>query len=259
MTHLVTLDIDGPIALITLNRPDAANALSTSVRSELLAIVEDLASSQTIRAVVLTGSGQKVFAAGSDIQDMAAMTGAQSVELSESILRLNNRLAALPQPVVCAVNGWCLGGGLELALACDIRIASDTARFGFPEAKLGIMTGGGGLPRLVRVVGSAIARHMVLTGESMDAGRAYNVGLVTGVVPPGELVAQAKALGARIAALAPIALTQIKRTMAIVENVDLASGMHAEAQACAVCFSTRDKVEGMAAFIAKRSPEFESR
>lgn len=258
MTNLVTLEIDGTIALITINRPDAANALSAGVRSELQSIVEDLASNRTVRVVVLTGAGQKAFAAGSDIQDMATMTATQSIELSESIFRLNDALAALPQPVICAVNGWCLGGGLELALACDIRIASETAKFGFPEAKLGIMTGGGGLPRLVRVVGSAIARHMVLTSETLDAERAYSVGLVTKVCPPNELIPAAKALGARIAALAPIALMQIKRTMAIVENVDLAAGMDAEAQACAVCFSTRDKIEGMSAFLEKRAPEFRS-
>jgi len=256
---VVTLEIDGPVATITINRPDAANALSAEVREQLLAFVAELEASRSVRAVILTGDGQKVFAAGSDIRDMASMSGAQSMELSESILHLNNRLAALAQPVICAVNGWCLGGGLELALACDLRIASASARFGFPEAKLGIMTGGGGIPRLIRVVGSGIARHMTLTGEFLSAQRAYEVGLITRVCAPDELMTDAKALAMQIATLAPVALSQIKRTIAVVENTDVTSGMQAEAQACAVCFSTHDKKEGMEAFIAKRPAAFEWR
>lgn len=258
-SNVVTLEVDGPVATITINRPDSANALSAEVREQLLAIVSELESNRSIRAVILTGAGLKVFAAGSDIRDMAPMTAAQSMALSESILHLNNRLSTLAQPVICAVNGWCLGGGLELALACDVRIASDSARFGFPEAKLGIITGGGGLPRLVRVVGSGIARQMTLTGQFLNARRALEVGLITQVCAPNELMKDAKALATQIATLAPIALSQIKRAIAVVENTDMASGMQAEAQACAVCFSTWDKKEGMEAFIAKRPAVFEWR
>lgn len=259
MTAMLTLDIQGPVALVTIDRPDAANALSAGARAELRAIVDALARNQAVRAVVLTGAGRKVFAAGSDIQDMVDMTAAQSVALSESIRQLNQALAELPQPVVCAVNGWCLGGGLELALACDIRIASETARFGFPEAKLGIMPGGGGLPRLVRAVGSAVARHMVLTGEFMAAARAYEVGLVTQLAPPDALVADAMALAGRMATLAPLALAQIKGALRVAESADLHSGIHAEAQACAVCFASEDKREGMRAFLEKRPAAFAAR
>ncbi|WP_439899217.1 CoA transferase [Pseudomonas gingeri] len=257
--EVVIMDIDGPVATLTINRPDAANALSAEVREQLLAFVTVLESNRSVRVVILTGAGSRTFAAGSDIRDMAPMTAAQSMALSESILHLNNRLSALAQPVICAVNGWCLGGGLELALACDLRIASETARFGFPEAKLGIMTGGGGLPRLVRVVGSGVARHMTLTGQFLNAQRAFEIGLVTQLCAPDELMQDAKALATQIAALAPIALAQIKRTIATVENTDMSSGMQAEAQACAVCFSTHDKQEGMEAFIAKRPAAFEWR
>ncbi|KPB22127.1 L-carnitine dehydratase/bile acid-inducible protein F [Pseudomonas amygdali pv. sesami] len=258
-TEVVTLNIDGPVATITINRPDAANALSAEVREKLLTLVTELESNRSIRAVILTGAGSKVFAAGSDIRDMASMTGAESMALSESILHLNNRISALTQPVICAVNGWCLGGGLELALACDIRIASDSARFGFPEAKLGIMTGGGGIPRLIRVVGSGVARHMTLTGQFLSAQRAYEAGLITQVCAPDELMKEAKAMAMQIATLAPIALSQIKRTIAVVENTDVTSGMQAEAQACAVCFSTWDKKEGINAFLEKRLAAFEWR
>ncbi len=259
MNAMLTCEIQGAVARVTINRPDAANALSAGVRAELRAIVDGLSCSQAVCAVVLTSAGRKVFAAGSDIQDMVEMTAAESVALSESIRQLNGALSELPQPVICAVNGWCLGGGLELALACDIRVASETARFGFPEAKLGIMPGGGGLPRLVRAVGSAVARHMLLTGEFISAARAYEIGLVTQLAKPDALVDDTLALAQRIATLAPLALAQIKHALRVAESADLNSGIHAEAQACAVCFSTEDKREGMRAFLDRRPAVFAAR
>lgn len=255
-TDGVDFAVDGAVATIRINRPRAANALSADVRERLLACVERLEAMPRVRAVILTGAGEKVFAAGSDIREMLPMTASQSVALSESIQRLASRLAALPQPVVCAVNGWCLGGGLELALACDIRIAADHARFGLPEARIGIMTGGGGLPRLVRIVGGGAARAMALTGDVIDARRAHELGLVWLVCERSKLLDEARALAGRIASLSPVALAQIKRTMAVVENADLASGIRAEAQACAVCFTSDDKAEGMQAFLEKRQPDF---
>lgn len=256
MEELVLLEIDGPLAIVTINRMDAANALNFEVRQQLSSVLEKVEKTPSIRALILTAAGEKVFAAGSDIKDMIDMSSSDSVALSKSILELNNRLASLPKPVICAVNGWCLGGGLELALACDIRLAAEHARFGFPEAKLGIMTGAGGVPRLLRIVGGGVARHLLLTGDFLDARRAYDVGIVTKVVPSIDLLSEAKAIGLRIAALGPIALAQIKSTISIAESENLAEGVEAETQACAACFATSDKKEGMTAFLEKRTPEF---
>ncbi len=259
MQQPVDFRMDGAVAVITLHRPEASNALNAEVRAALSAIVAELATHGTARAVVLTAAGEKTFVAGSDIKDMATMTAAESVVLSESILQLHERIADLPQPVICAINGWCLGGGLELALACDIRIAADHARFGFPEARLGIMPGGGGLPRMLRLVGGAATRHLLLTAEFIDAARAQALGLVSCVVPRADLMQEAMALAQQSAALAPLALQQIKRTLRIAESADLMSGLRAEAQACAVCFATQDKDEGMQAFIEKRPARFAAR
>lgn len=253
---VVDFAVDGAVATLRINRPRSANALSAEVRQQLMRCVERLEAMPRVRAVILTGAGEKVFAAGSDIREMLPMTATQSVALSESIGRLAARLAALPQPVVCAVNGWCLGGGLELALACDIRIAADHARFGLPEARIGIMTGGGGLPRLARIVGGGAMRALALTGDVIDARRAYELGLVWLVCERAKLMDEARALAGRIASLSPVALAQIKRTIAAVESADLDSGIRAEAQACAVCFTSDDKVEGMRAFLEKRPPDF---
>src|SRR5271165_2978013 len=179
MHSTVDFLIEDAIATITINRPDAANALNFAAREALSSCIDRIEADGTIRAVILTAAGSRVFVAGSDIRDMIEMSPAQSVALSESIVRLNQRISALPRPVICVINGWCLGGGLELALACDIRIAAQDARFGFPEAKLGVMTGAGGAARLVRTVGSGMARHMMLSGEFVEAQRAYEIGLVT--------------------------------------------------------------------------------
>jgi enoyl-CoA hydratase/carnithine racemase len=256
MDELVLLDIEVPIAIITINRKDAANALSAEVRQQLFSALEIVRNTPSVRVLILTAAGEKVFAAGSDIKDMVDMNGQESIALSESILRLNNQFASLDIPVICAINGWCLGGGLELALACDIRIAADHARFGFPEPRLGIMPGAGGVPRLLRTVGGGVARYMLLTGEILDARRAYDTGLVTSVVAMPELLNEARAMGLRIAALGPTALAQIKHTVSVAESADLAGGIEAETQACAVCFASPEKREGMTAFIAKRKPDF---
>ncbi|MGE3871332.1 MAG: enoyl-CoA hydratase/isomerase family protein [Parvibaculaceae bacterium] len=253
---LVQTNVAGPVAIVTLNRPQAHNALNFDVRAAMSDAIERVESDNTIRAVILTGAGQKAFAAGSDIKDMVDMTAVESIALSEAIIGLNERIAKLRQPVICAINGVCLGGGLELALACDIRLCAENARFGFPEAKLGLMTGAGGCGRLVQAVGNGIARHMMLTAEIIDARRAYEIGLVTMVVEGGELLSKATGLAEKMATYAPVALAQIKRTLSAAEAGIMTDARDAEIQACAVCFGTQDKVEGMRAFIEKRPPAF---
>ncbi|MFM0741775.1 enoyl-CoA hydratase-related protein [Paraburkholderia xenovorans] len=256
MSQFVRLELDGPVATVTINRPEASNALNDDVRRGLFQALDTVEQTDSIRAVIVTAAGEKVFAAGSDIKDMVHMNGQESVALSESALQLNNRVAFLRKPVLCAVNGWCLGGGLELALACDIRVAAEHARFGFPEAKLGIMPGTGGVPRLLRTVAGGVARHMLLTGEFLSAQRAYEVGLVTCVVPIDRLLAETRAMASRVAALGPVALERIKHTISVAESATLSEGIRSETDACALCFDTLDKVEGMTAFIEKRPAQF---
>ncbi|NTY41591.1 enoyl-CoA hydratase/isomerase family protein [Burkholderia diffusa] len=254
--EFIYIAIDGAVAIVMIDRPDASNALSDAVREQLLAALDVVEQSAAVRAIVLTARGDKVFAAGSDIREMRDMDARDSVALSESAHRLNNRIAALKKPVVCAVNGWCLGGGLELALACDIRVAAEHARFGFPEGKLGIMPGTGGIPRLVRTIGGGAARHLLLTGEPISASRAYEIGLVTVVVHKDALVSEAKTLAERMTALGPVSLEMIKRTIDVAQSSTLDEGIRFETESCAECFSTDDKVEGMTAFIEKRTALF---
>lgn len=255
-TKFINLEIEGMVATVMIDRPDAANALSDAVREQLLATLDMVEQLSTVRAIVLTARGDKVFAAGSDIREMRDMDARDSIVLSESAHVLNNRIATMKKPVICAVNGWCLGGGLELALACDIRVSAEHARFGFPEAKLGIMPGTGGIPRLVRTIGGGAAKHLLLTGEPINASRAYEIGLVTVVVPKDSLVSEAKALAGKIAVLGPVSLEMIKRTVDAAQSSTLNEGIRFEAESCAECFSTNDKIEGMTAFLEKRAAQF---
>ncbi|AJW99597.1 enoyl-CoA hydratase-related protein [Burkholderia gladioli pv. gladioli] len=259
MSEFVYLDLEGAVATVTIDRPQAANALNGEVRTLLDRALDAVEENPSIRAMVLTAAGEKIFVAGSDIRDMLPMSASDSVALSESALLLNNRLASFSKPVVCAVNGWCLGGGLEIALACDIRVAAEHARFGFPEAKLGIMPGTGGVPRLLRTIGGGAARHMLLTAEFVSAQRACEIGLVTRVVPAKSLLAEAKVIAGRVALLGPVALERIKHTIRVAESTSLFEGIQAETLACADCFDTDDKVEGMTAFIDKRAARFTGR
>lgn len=251
--HLIRLRIRDGIAELTLNRPDQLNALNTGLREELASAVAEAASSGETRVIVLTGAGDQAFAAGADVEELVDLDPAGSEQLSLSIMTLHEQLRALPLPVVASIQGWCLGGGLELALACDIRIAAETARFGFPEVKLGIMPGGGGTARLVRAAGAPAARALCLTGEIIDAERAYQLGLVSRVVPAAELQSATDALARRLASYSAEALGQIKSALDVAEHSDLATAQRAEAKACALCFGTEPQQSAMRAFLAKRA------
>ncbi|MBX3553108.1 MAG: enoyl-CoA hydratase/isomerase family protein [Pseudolabrys sp.] len=245
----------GTVAWIRLNRPAAANAINAQMRSELAAAFSDAAQDPAVRSIVIRGEG-KSFAAGSDVRELSALSPAQSVELSERIARFHAQIAETGKPVIAAIGGWCLGGGFELALACDIRIASQTARFGLPEPTLGLIAGGGGIPRLAKLAGPGVARHMCLTAEIIEANQALARGIVTAVVPADELETAVSRLTDRIAELAPIAVAQIKRVLESAGEANLAGAIAAEAQACALCMATDDYKEGTAAFLEKRKAQF---
>jgi len=255
---LVLAEISGTTAWLRLNRPQAANAMNNEMRGDLEDAFEAAANNPEVRAIVITGQG-KTFAAGSDVRELSALTPPQSVALSERIAEFHERIARSGKPVIAAINGWCLGGGFELALACDIRIASENARFGLPEPTLGLIAGGGGIPRLSRIAGPSVARHMCLTAEIIDAETALGHRIVASVVPAADLESEAARIAERIGSLAPIAVAQAKRVLNASDDGGLASATAIEAQGCALCAGTEDYQEGTRAFLEKRAPQFVGR
>ena len=256
MADTVLRDIRDGIATLTLNRPQAANALNSDMRAQLAKLLAELKGNSAVRAVVLTGQGARAFAAGSDIRELRELTPLQSVALSHEILLLQDALADLAQPSIAAIHGACLGGGLELALACDIRIAAENSRFGLPEIRLGIIPGGGGSVRLRQLIGPGAARRLCLTGEIIHSRRALELGIVSDVVADEKLADEARTLAQQLAGFSASALAQLKRLLRIVDAADPDSARRAEAQACSVCFGTPDQIEGMTAFLEKRAPVF---
>lgn len=255
MPASVVLTIKGATAWLRLNRPQAANAINEQMRRELAAVFDEAAGNPAVRAIVICGEG-KSFAAGSDVRELNELTPPESVDLSERIADFHARVGRTGKPVIAAVNGWCLGGGFELALACDIRIASQTARFGLPEPTLGLIAGGGGIPRLTRLAGIGVARQMCLTAEIIEAKTALERGIVSSVVAVDELEPAAAQMAERIAGLAPLAIAQIKRVLESADEGSLASAVAMEAQGCALCAATEDYREGIKAFLEKRSLQF---
>lgn len=254
-THLLVENNDG-IAMITLNRPKALNALNYDLLQELNQLCEDIARDETVKVVIITGSGDKAFVAGADIGEMrplSAMEGRNWGRLGQSVF---SKIENLPQPVIAAVNGFALGGGCELAMACDMRIASEKARFGQPEVTLGILPGFGGTQRLSRLVGTGRAKELIFTGDMIDAQEAYRIGLVNKVTTHEELLSAAKSLAQRIMSRAETAVTLSKVAVNKGINMDLESGIAYEAEVFGLCFSTQDQKEGMAAFLEKRKANF---
>jgi len=243
---------EGEVVTVTVNRPSALNALDQQTVHELLQAVRDVHSDPEIRSLIITGSGNRAFIAGADISAMAQMEPKGGRAYSRLGHSLMYGLEELEQPVVAAVGGYCLGGGLELALACDFIIAAETARFGQPEINLGVIPGFGGTQRLTRRVGVGRARELVYLGDPMDAKRALEVGLVDRVVPRDQLQEESLAFARALAAKAPVALSLAKRTINSGLDMDLASGCRLEVEAFATTFATEDKAEGMGAFLEKR-------
>ncbi len=254
----ITVEKREAVAIITINRPDKLNALSSKVHNEGVAAFDELKKDDSVRVVVITGSGEKSFIAGADISEFEGKTPvSQRATFFERTLF--NTIDTFPKPVIAMVNGFCLGGGNELALACDLRICSENAKFSQPEINLGIMPGGGGTQRLTRLIGEGRSMEMMLTGDMIDAETAHRFGLVNHVYPADQLEAETMKLAQKIAAKAPIALQLCKEAVKFASRSNLDEGLRREVDLFAICFSTEDKQEGVSAFLEKRKPEFKGR
>lgn len=248
----ILLEKRAPLAVITLNRPRVLNALNAATLDELSHAVDDVAGDASIRVILLTGSGPKAFAAGADITELAALDEASGRAYAARGHILFRKIETLGKPVIACINGFALGGGCELAMACAVRVASDAARLGQPEVKLGVVAGFGGTQRLPRLVGRGAALKILLSGAIVPAAEALRIGLVDEVVPAEELMARAEALALEIAANAPIA---VERTLLAVDSgldLSLDDGLADEARHFGQSCTTLDKAEGTAAFLAKR-------
>lgn len=254
----ITIEKRGAVAILTINRPDKLNALNMKVHEEGVAALDALKSDDSVRVVVLTGSGEKAFIAGADISEFVEATPVSQRDLFHE-RTLFNTIDSFPKPVVAMINGFCLGGGNELALACDIRIGSEKARFSQPEIKLGIMPGGGGTQRLARLIGEGRAMELCLLGDMIDAETAYKFGLLNHVFPIDQLEEETMKIAEKIAEKAPIALQLTKEAVKFASRSNLDEGLRREVDLFAICFSTEDKKEGVAAFLEKRKPIFKGR
>jgi len=251
---------DEHLATITINRPKALNVLNRATMGELSAAVDELEGDEIVRCVILTGAGEKAFVAGADINELKAIScaneGAQFAAWGQSILI---RIENLSKPVIAAINGHALGGGCELAMACDIRLAAEHAKMGQPEVNLGIIPGWGGTQRLPRLVGKGRAKWLILTGDIISAQEALRIGLVDSVMPVGELMDKARELARTIASKAPLAVTWAKRSINMGAETNLTAACAYEASQFGIVCGTEDRVEGTSAFLEKRAARFTGR
>ena len=248
------------LAIITFNRPQVRNALNYLAIDEALDAASGADTDDSVRVLILTGAGDKAFVAGADIEELRARN--TLTELGKRSARrrvLANLLETMSKPTIAAINGFAVGTGLELALACTIRIASNNARFGQPEINLGIMPGNGGTQRLPKLVGEGCAMEMILTGDLIDAQEAYRIGLVNRVVPQAELMHQVKELAAKLAAKSPLAIKLAKNAIHTGLNMSLSEGIEYENKLFAILCGSQDKQEGVDAFLEKRRPDFQAR
>ncbi len=255
---VLTENLGEGVVLVTISRPEALNALNREVLQNLESTITALAADPSLRCLVLTGAG-KAFVAGADIKEMVSMTAWEARDFALFGQRIIDLLEEFPRPVIGAINGFALGGGCELAMACDFRIAGEKARFGQPEVNLGVTPGFGGTQRLSRLVGVAQARYLLYTGEMITAQRALEIGLVQEVVPQESLLERCTAVARTIASKGPVAVSLCKSAVNNGAEMDLARGLQVEAACFAQCFATSDQSEGMAAFVEKRQPKFENK
>ena len=251
----VLLEKKGNIAVATINRPKALNALNSQVLEDLNELVDLVTADEEIRALVLTGAGEKAFVAGADIGEMSTLTKAEGEAFGKKGNDIFRKLETMPIPVIAAINGFALGGGCELSMSCDIRICADTAVFGQPEVGLGITPGFGGTQRLARLVSPGMAKQLIYTARNIKADEALRIGLVNAVYPAEELMAAAEKMAATIAANAPIAVRACKKAINEGLDVDMDAALVIEEKLFGSCFETADQAEGMGAFLEKRKHE----
>jgi enoyl-CoA hydratase/carnithine racemase len=252
----VVYDKKGPIGYVTLNRPKVMNALNKATINELQGVFEDARNDSAIRGVILTGAGEKAFAAGADIAEIANNTAVEAEEATRRGQALTDLIENLGKPVIAAVNGFALGGGCELAMACTIRIAAESAKFGQPEVRLGVMPGYGGTQRMPRLIGRGRALKLILSGEVIDASEAYRIGLVDELEPDTHVIERAETVLKKIMANAPLSVRYALEAVNKGLETSVAEGLLLEASLFAICASTDDKKEGTSAFLEKRSPNF---
>ena len=246
------LEIENGVALLTINRPKSLNALNSETLSELNTCLAELERNTDVKVVILTGSGEKAFVAGADMSEMVNATPAEGRTMGLLAKEAFGRLENMPQVTIAAVNGYALGGGCEISMACDIRVASENAKFGQPECGLGILPGFGGTQRLARLVGKGRAKELIFTCDQITAEDAYRMGLANHVVPQAELIDYCKAMAGRIMKNGPFAVALAKQAINTGMDTDLDSGLKLEANLFGLSFSTEDKKEGMTAFLEKR-------
>lgn len=250
------LEVENGVATITFNRPKALNAMNSVTIEELYQAAKICRDDEAIKVVILTGSGDKAFVAGADISEMQNLRPQVALAFMEQGQDTLRFIETMPKPFIAAVNGFALGGGTEIAMACDVRFASENARFGQPEILIGVIPGWGGTQRLARIIGIGRAKELVMGGEQITAQRAYEIGLVNRIYPPDQLMVKAKKYAARMAALPTFALKMAKHSMNYGYDLSLDNATRLEAECCAQCFSTDDQKEGMKAFLEKRKPAF---
>ena len=252
----ITTRRDGNTLIVSLNRPAQMNALDKDLFEQLKTLVDVLETDKTVRALVITGSGDKAFCVGADLRERQGMNEKDVVIRMEFVHKLYQRIERLPFPVIAAINGIALGGGLELALCCDLRVASENATLGFPEVDLGIIPGNGGTQRLTRLVGMGKAMELILTARKLSANEAHLVGLLNQVVPQGQSVVQAKSWAARLMEAGPIAIRQAKAAIRMGIDRTLEEGLQLEVELYKPCLYSKDRLEGMKAFTEKRKASY---
>lgn len=254
----IIFELKENIGYVTINRPDALNALNTDVLNELEHVFHHISTTDEAKCVIITGAG-RAFVAGADISQMSELNTNEGRDMTIKGQRVMELIENMDKPVIAAVNGFALGGGCELSMACDVRIASEKAKFGQPEVNLGIIPGYGGTQRLPRLVGKGMAKYLIFGGEMIDAAEAYRIGLVQKVVPAEELIPEAEKFAKSILHKAPIAIKMAKTAINTGINLDLKSGVAFEAEAYVSTFCSEDRVEGMKAFVEKRQARFNNR
>ncbi|MHB0885172.1 MAG: enoyl-CoA hydratase/isomerase family protein [Bacillota bacterium] len=259
--NTIILEKEAPLAIITINRPPV-NALNPEAINELTQVFKELRDDASVRVIIITGAGQYTFVAGADITSFGAGQGDPG-EAQFAMIKIGQKfftdIETYPKPVIAAINGVCLGGGNELAMSCDIRVAAESARFGQPEINLGIIPGWGGTQRLPRLIGKTKAMELLLSGDMLKAPDALRVGLVNKVVPDSELLTTAKNVGRMLATKAPIAMANIKKAVFQGLDTSIEEGLDVEHRAAVECFQTEDAIEGISAFLSKRKPQFKGK